>query len=37
MGPSDTLSPSAVSRGEPGCTAYLAPPLSRRGEEGFAS
>ena len=36
-GPSATLSPSAHFPGCPGYTAYLAPPISRRGEEGFSS
>jgi len=38
MDPSDTLSPSATSRGvSPVQQLYLAPLISQRGEEGFAS
>ena len=36
-GPSATLSSSADFPGVAGYTAYLAPPLSRRDEEGFSS
>ena len=35
--PSATLSPVSRLPGAPGYTAYLAPPISRRGEEGFSS
>ena len=35
--PSDTLSPSAALPGLSGWSAYLAPPISRWGEEGLAS
>jgi hypothetical protein len=36
-GPSDSLSPSARFPGVPGYTAYLAPPISQRDEEGLSS
>lgn len=35
--PSDSLSPSARFPGVPGYTAYLAPPISQRDEEGLSS
>ena len=35
--PSATLSPVSRLSGAPGYTAYPAPPISRRGEEGFSS